>query len=423
MSALFEITFMRHGESVGNVEGYFQGQSEYPLSKKGREQTKALATRWKEEGVSFDKIICSPLLRAKQTAEIINFHQKSLIEFDPIWMERDYGILTGKRLDDLKTDKPRPDFINPYDPIGDTGESDWDLFIRAGKALQSIFHQNPGNYLIVSHGGILNKVMNNIIGIKPQANFQGVRFRFFNTAYTKVTYSPEENRYRILCVNNRALIDNDESTQWPYQFTLLRHGESEGNAQQIFQGQSDYPLSLKGREQTTALSKFWAMNHIEFNKIFTSPLLRARETAEIVSKCLNVPIEENELLKEVHIGKLSGLTVDEIHRLYPLREDRNNPFTPIGENGETWYDLYLRSGRFIQRLMGNPPGRYLIVAHDRIINSFLWAALGVVPGAPKHTPSFYLENTSYIIIGYRQTDNSWQVVKAGDQQHLKISLS
>ena len=115
--------------------------------------------------------------------------------------------------------------------------------------------------------------------------------------------------------------------------------------------------------------------------------------------------------------------MDKIDKLYPVREDLTNPYIPIGENGETWYDLYSRTGRLIQILMRKPPGRYLIVAHGGTINSFLWAVLGVVPGAPNHTPGFHLENTSYAILGYRPTDNSWQVVKIGDQRHLKISIA
>ncbi|MGD8458269.1 MAG: histidine phosphatase family protein [Anaerolineales bacterium] len=416
---MFEITFLRHGESTGNVEGYFQGQSEYPLSEKGKEQSKALATRWQEEGVSFDKIICSPLSRAKQTAEIINTSIQSQIEFDPIWMERDYGILSGMRYKDFRERTPRPDFINLYDSIGETGESDWELFLRAGQALQRLFRQPPGKYLVVSHGGLLNKVINNIFGIKPQANFQGVRFRFNNTRYTKVSYSTEDNHYRIFCVNECAHIDNEKVLETPYQFILLRHGESEGNVQQIFQGQLDYPLSSKGREQAKALSDFWAMNKMVFDKIFTSPLLRARETAEIVGKGLgNLFPEDNELLKEVDVGKLSRLPVANFHRQYPVREDHCNPFIPIGE---TWYDLYLRTGKFIQSLMKKSPGKYLIVSHGGTINSFLWAALGIVPGVPNHTLRFHLENTSYAVLGYRPNENSWHLAKAGDQRHLQSS--
>jgi broad specificity phosphatase PhoE len=421
---MYEITFLRHGESTGNAEGYFQGQSdEYPLLEKGKEQSRALAARWKGEKISFDKIISSPLLRAKETAEIIVDILKCPLEFDPIWMERDSGNLAGKKRKDQEFIIPRPDFINLYDPIGETGESEWELFMRGGKALQSIFQRSPGKYLIVSHGGILNKVVHTIFGIKPQANFKGIRFQFSNTGFTKVTYSLEDNRYRIYSVNDRTHIDIDESIQWPYHLTLLRHGETEGNAQQIFQGQSDFPLNSAGRNQAKALSNYWAENRVRFEKIITSPLLRAYETAQIIGKDSYLPVEENALLKEVNNGKLAGLSIQKINELYPNREDRINPFSRIGGNGETWFDLYLRAGRFLQYLMENPPGRYLIVSHGGTINSILWAALGVTPGAPHHIPTFHLENTSYAILGYNPKNNTWQLVNAGDQRHLKGSHS
>jgi broad specificity phosphatase PhoE len=421
---MYEITFLRHGESTGNAEGYFQGQSdEYPLSEKGKEQSRAVAALWKREKFLFDKIISSPLLRAKQTAEIINEILMCPLEFDPIWMERDSGNLAGIKWKDQEFIIPRPDFINLYDPVGETGESEWELFLRGGKALQSIFHRSPGKYLIVSHGGILNKVVHTIFGISPQANFKGVRFQFDNTGFTNITYSPEENRYRVFSVNERKHTEIDEPFQWPYQFTLLRHGESEGNAEQIFQGQSDYPLNSVGRSQAKALSNYWAENRVRFEKIITSPLLRAYETAEIIGKDLGLPVEGNALLKEVNNGKLAGLSIQKINELYPDREDRVNPFTRIGRNGETWFDLYLRAGSFLQHLMENTPSRYLIVSHGGTINSLLWTALGVVPGAPHHTPTLHLQNTSYAILGYNPKDNTWQLINAGDQHHLKVSHS
>ena len=66
---IYHITFLRHGESVGNAEDRFQGQADFPLTEKGRLQAQALARRWQDEGVSFDHCIASPLVRARQTAE------------------------------------------------------------------------------------------------------------------------------------------------------------------------------------------------------------------------------------------------------------------------------------------------------------------------------------------------------------------
>ena len=58
---LYYVTFLRHGESVGNAEDRFQGHADFPLTGKGRAQARALAERWLAEGVTFDACIASPL--------------------------------------------------------------------------------------------------------------------------------------------------------------------------------------------------------------------------------------------------------------------------------------------------------------------------------------------------------------------------
>ncbi len=68
---IFDIIFLRHGESVGNAELRWQGQADFALTDKGREQAQALADRWRSEGMQFDHILASPLKRAKETADII----------------------------------------------------------------------------------------------------------------------------------------------------------------------------------------------------------------------------------------------------------------------------------------------------------------------------------------------------------------
>jgi broad specificity phosphatase PhoE len=415
---MFEITFLRHGESIGNAEGYFQGQHDFKLTERGKEQAVALANRWGSKNRSFDQIISSPLLRAKQTAEIISNSLNCPIEFDPIWMERDNGNLAGVKYENAKISSPRPDFIQLNDPIGETGESEWMLFLRTGRALQNLFKRQPGKYFIVSHGGLLNKIIHAIFGIKPQANFQGVHFRFDNTGFSSITYLPEANKWRILSINDKAHLPPIKTTNWPYQFMLLRHGKSEGNAQHNFQGHADFPLNSEGRQQAQALTDKWIQEKACFNGLVSSPLLRARQTAEIIAKGLDLSIEENDILKEVDNGEMAGLTLDKINDLCPVGKDRLNPFTPIGESGETWYELYLRAGKFLQILTEYSPGRYLIISHGGTINSLLWTALGIVPRAPNHIPTFYFANTAIATVGYRPDDNIWQLMSVCDRHHI-----
>ncbi len=201
--AEFHIILLRHGESLGNAEGYHQGQAEFPLTDTGLSQAHALADYWLDHGTYFDQIISSPQKRARQTAEIIANALGCEVEFDPIWMERDNGVYAGMSHKEAQIRYPYPEFIPIYERIGHTGESQWELYLRGGLAIQRVLYKQLGHYLVVSHGGILNMTLKAILGIMPQANFQGPRFRFRNTAFASLTYQPDQQVWEIIAVNSR----------------------------------------------------------------------------------------------------------------------------------------------------------------------------------------------------------------------------
>jgi len=198
---IYHFVFLRHGESVGNAESRWQGQSDYQLTEKGRAQARALAQRWKEEGAKFDLAITSPLVRARETAEIIASELNVKVESDPLWMERNIGEMTGLTMEEARQ-HPRPTFSTPYDSIGGVGEGDWVLFLRAGQALYNLLRRPAGRYLIVSHGGLLNQLMHAIVGVAPHADPSGVRFRFENTSFARVFYLPHQHRWAIETLND-----------------------------------------------------------------------------------------------------------------------------------------------------------------------------------------------------------------------------
>jgi broad specificity phosphatase PhoE len=200
---LFQFTLLRHGESIGNAQSRWQGQSDYPLTERGRAQAHALAERWTSEVVKFDLIIASPLVRAKETAQIIASALQSKLEVDPIWVERDIGEMEGLTVEEVRQ-RPQPPYVTPYHSIGGGGEGDWELFLRAGRALHELLKRPAGNYLIVSHGGMLNQLMHAIVGIAHHADPAGVRFRFDNCSFSQVIYYPHQHRWAIEVVNDRA---------------------------------------------------------------------------------------------------------------------------------------------------------------------------------------------------------------------------
>ena len=200
---VFQFTFLRHGESVGNAESRWQGQSDYPLTDKGRAQARALAERWKSENMKFDLAIASPLARARETAEIVTSALNVKLELDPIWLERDIGEMEGLTAEEVRQ-KPQPPYVTPYDSIGGNGEGDWELFLRAGQALHDLLRRPAGSYLIVSHGGLLNQLMHAIVGVAPHVDPSGVRFRFENTSFARAIYFPHQHRWAIDAINDRA---------------------------------------------------------------------------------------------------------------------------------------------------------------------------------------------------------------------------
>ena len=202
---IYDIIFLRHGESVGNAESRWQGQADFPLTDRGREQAQALADRWQSDGVIFDHILASPLKRARETANIIADALNLSVEYDPIWLERDIGGVSGMTSDEVNRRYPNREFLTPFSAIvGNEGEGDWELYLRAGQALHLLLRRNPGKYLVVSHGGLLNQIMYAVIGITPQANFSGPRFRFKNTGFAHVRYFPKSHRWQIDTLNDRS---------------------------------------------------------------------------------------------------------------------------------------------------------------------------------------------------------------------------
>jgi broad specificity phosphatase PhoE len=200
---LYHVTFLRHGESVGNLENRFQGHADFPLTETGRAQVHALVERWQAEGRSFDRAFSSPLLRARETAEIICTALNIPLEMDSNWMEIDNGLLAWLSEEEAAQSVPLPAVFTPYTHSGRTGESRWEVYLRAGRNLQKLVDYPPGRTLVVAHGGILNMALYAILGIPAQIAHSGARFTFHNTTFATLSYEPENHIWRLLHFDNR----------------------------------------------------------------------------------------------------------------------------------------------------------------------------------------------------------------------------
>ncbi len=202
---MFLITLLRHGESEGNAGGFIQGQTDLPMTANGLQQALNLAEAWKAEGQWFHKIISSPLKRARQTAEAVAAALEIPIEFDPIWMERGFGVIEGKTVEEVRRQDPTVDFYDPFRPPAEGAESATDLYIRASQGLQSLLRRPDGSYLIVTHGAIMNMALYVTLGLSLQ-NGNSPRFNIGNTGFVNLLYEPGQRQWWLLGFYNPTLI-------------------------------------------------------------------------------------------------------------------------------------------------------------------------------------------------------------------------
>jgi len=97
---------------------------------------------------------------------------------------------------------------------------------------------------------------------------------------------------------------------------LIRHGQSAGNAADRIQGLNDEPLTELGREQAQALAYRLRAQHC-VDGLYSSPLLRALQTAEIVADVLGLDVQIEDRLKEYDPGVVTGMRWEEVQAKYP----------------------------------------------------------------------------------------------------------
>jgi broad specificity phosphatase PhoE len=157
---------------------------------------------------------------------------------------------------------------------------------------------------------------------------------------------------------------------------LARHGESDWNAANRFQGHSDRPLTDLGRRQAEALAD--AVTGANVEAIYSSPLMRALETARIVAARTGLEVMEDDDLREVDTGGWSGLSREEVQQRFPEGFERWISGGAGWEDGESYEDMAERSLRAVGRIAeAHPRGRVLVVSHGGPIRAIQAAANGM----------------------------------------------
>ena len=152
---------------------------------------------------------------------------------------------------------------------------------------------------------------------------------------------------------------------------VIRHGESESNRRGIWTGQSDVHLTEKGREDAARVGRM--IEKIKFDKIYTSDLVRACETAEeAIPGC---EYECTPLLREVNVGDITAKPLacvdDEMRKIFA-----KEGYTCVG--GESREAFVGRIGEFISKLEGESAESVAVFAHAGVLRAFLDQIVGVV---------------------------------------------
>lgn len=203
----------------------------------------------------------------------------------------------------------------------------------------------------------------------------------------------------------------------PTRLCLIRHGETDWNAEGRLQGSQDIPLNATGQRQARAAAQALSAQH--FDAIYSSDLARACATAEIIASTLKLPVQLNAALRERHFGPLQTLTHaeaaaqhGELHRRIRARETALRP-----DGGESLEDLLVRVQTVMETLATRHAGQtILIVSHGGVLDIAYRLATSRPLAGPR---DFLLRNASINWVSYGT--QGWQLISWDQAAHLQAS--
>ncbi len=399
---------VRHGESTYNALGLIQGHcDESVLTEKGYAQ--AIQTGEALSSLHFDAIYTSPLRRVRRTAEGILCALPS-----PPAPQVSEGLyeIDLREWENLSIQAVRQQYPEPYRIWHEAPQQFQlgerfpvlDLAVQARAFWDEILPRHPGStVLLVAHSGINRALISTAIGLGPEHYH---RFQQANCGISVLNFSPSGH----CVIESLNLTDHLGGLPLPAlrpnhqgpRLLLVRHGETEWNRQQRFQGQIDVPLNDTGREQARQAAEF--LRSVPLDLAFSSPMLRPRETAEIIlthhpEQSLNFL----DGLMEIRHGLWEGKYEREIEAEYPglLAQWQAQPEQVQMPEGENLQQVWERANATWQSVVETTgEGRTgLVVAHDAVNKVILAKLLGL---GPEHFWCFKQGNGAVSVIDYPQ---------------------
>ncbi len=153
--------------------------------------------------------------------------------------------------------------------------------------------------------------------------------------------------------------------------SVVRHGQTAHNVGRRFQGWLDVPLNEVGREQARRVAARVAQLVPPVTRLYSSDLLRTRQTAEAISAALGLPIIPAPELREIHVGEWEGLSMDEVDSqalsLWPY---------VAAPGGESLAEVGARVRPFFENVLPKEGEHVLLVSHGAALTALLCGVLG-----------------------------------------------
>lgn len=195
---------------------------------------------------------------------------------------------------------------------------------------------------------------------------------------------------------------------------IIRHGQSLWNRAGIIQGQRDIELSPLGLVQAEAMAN--RLRHVRLDAIYSSPLLRAHQTAAALAGSHHLPVQIDGDLVEIHHGQWEGKTEADVERDFGdlLHLWRTRPATVQMPGGEHFQEVKARSIAAVERIAAAYPQQTIaVVTHDVVVRAVIAHVLGL---PDDHITRFAVSNTGISIVEF-DVDGPL-VVGVNDHGHL-----
>ncbi|MGA2670783.1 MAG: histidine phosphatase family protein [Dehalococcoidia bacterium] len=195
---------------------------------------------------------------------------------------------------------------------------------------------------------------------------------------------------------------------------LARHGETVWNVEKLYRGRTDVNLDEVGIKQAELLGKY--LSNWKLEAIYSSPLRRALDTANIVARYQKIGVHIAEGFIDFDYGEWQSLPEEEAKRLYPTlhNEWHNNPHKVKMPGGESLEDVRRRATEVVNDVISKYQGSILLVSH-RVVNKVLICSLLGLDNS--HFWNINLDVGGITIFNY--VDGRFVLTRHNDTSHLK----